>query len=51
MDNKSDYSGTYYQATTTSTPDEKPKNTSQPKNPDEDKLTVGNIQLSSWGPV
>lgn len=28
---------------------QKPKNTSQPKNPDEDKFTVGNIQISDWG--
>ena len=37
--------GKSYQATTTGTPAEKPKSTSQPKNPDEDKLTVGNIQI------
>ena len=41
--------GKSYQATTAGTPAEKPKNTSQPKNPDEDKLTVGNIQVSAWG--
>ncbi len=39
--------GKSYQATTTGAPAEKPKNTSQPKNPDEDKLTVGNIQISA----
>jgi len=43
--------GKSYQATTTGTPAEKPKNTSQPKNPDEDTLTVGNIQVSAWGPA
>ncbi len=43
--------GKSYQATTTGTPAEKPKDTSQPKNPDEDKLTVGNIQISAWGPA
>jgi len=43
--------GKSYQATTTGTPAEKPKNTSQPKNPDEDKLTVGNVQISAWGPA
>ena len=44
--------GKSYQATTTGTPAVKPKNTSQPtKNPDEDILSVGNIQVSAWGPA
>ncbi len=41
--------GKSYQANTTGVPADKPKNTSQPKNPLEDYLNVGDIKVSSWG--
>lgn len=41
--------GTTYYATTTGTPQEKLKQTVQPKNPDEDKLMVGDLWISDWG--
>jgi len=42
--------GKSYQASTTGVPADKPKNTSQPKNPLEDYLNVGSIKVSAWGP-
>ena len=42
--------GKSYQANTTGVPADKPKNTSQPKNPLEDYMNVGGIKVSSWGP-
>jgi hypothetical protein len=41
--------GKSYQATTTGAPVDKLKKTSQPKDPNEDYLTVGDVKLASWG--
>jgi hypothetical protein len=43
--------GKSYQAKTTGTPAEKLKSTSNPKDPNEDKLMVGNVNIASWGPA
>jgi len=41
--------GKSYQASTTGTPSEKPKNVLQPKYPDEEYLIVGDIKIAVWG--
>ncbi len=38
-----------YQATTTSTPLEKPKNVVQPKYPDEEYLMIADTKIAIWG--
>jgi len=41
--------GKSYQATTSGTPSEKPKNVLQPKYPDEEYLIVGDTKIAVWG--
>ena len=41
--------GKSYQATTTGSPAEKPKNILQPKYPDEDYLVIGDVKIAAWG--